>query len=347
MAVAAFGLLATVESASAQVNPSYKKYSASHLAKVFSNGDIHVLPVQGNIYMIVAGKVNVVAQVGDDGILLVDTGTKELADKLTDTLRMRFDNKPIRYIINTSVNSEHTGGNETVVKYNRSRNAPPGAPPEAGGGGGGGGGANAIRVIAHETTLNRMNGSVKGEIEAPADALPTSVFTGEKKKIYFNGEPIEIIANPGGTSDGDVMVFFRGSDVIASGDLFRPDSYPTIDVKRGGTVQGVLDGLNRILDITVPEFNEQGGTRVIPGHGRLSNESDVDDYRNWMTIINYRMQEFVKAGKTLDQIKAARPTLDFDGVFGDGAPFIENAFNDLMKSAKAAAPAAAPARGKK
>ena len=142
-----------------------------------------------------------------------------------------------------------------------------------------------------------MNGSVKGETEAPADALPTSAFIGEKKKIYFNGEPIEIIANPGGTSDGDVMVFFRGSDVIASGDLFRTDSYPVIDVKRGGTVQGVLDGLNRILDITVPEFNEQGGTRVIPGHGRLCNESDVDDYRNWMTIINYRVQDFVKAGE--------------------------------------------------
>ena len=228
VAVAAFGWLATAGAVSAQLNPSYKKYSASHLAKVFSNGDIHVLPVQGNIYMIVAGKVNVVAQVGDDGILLVDTGTKGLADKLTETLRMRFDNKPIRYIINTSVNSEHTGGNEAVVKYNRARNLPPGAPaPEAagGGGGGGGGGGNAIRVIAYETTLNRMNGSVKGETEAPAHAMPTSVVPGEKKKIYFNGEAIEVIANPGGTRDGDVMVFFRGSDVIASGDLFRTDSF--------------------------------------------------------------------------------------------------------------------------
>ena len=337
VAAAMFVLIAEAAPAPAQINPSYKKYSASHLAKIFSNGDIHVLPVQGSIYMIVAGKVNVVAQVGDDGILLVDTGTKELADKLTETLRMRFDNKPIRYIINTSVNSEHTGGNETVVKYNRTRNAPPGAAPDAagGGGGGGGGGGNAIRVIAFETTLNRMNGSVKGETEAPTDALPTSVFIGEKKKIYFNGEPIEIIANPGGTSDGDVMVFFRGSDVIASGDLFRTDSYPVIDVNRGGTVQGVLDGLNRILDITVPEFNEQGGTRIIPGHGRLSNESDVDDYRNWMTMINYRIQDFVKAGKTLDQVKAAKPTLDFDGVFGNGVPYVEAAYNDLTKTARA------------
>jgi cyclase len=353
VAAAAFGLLATAGAVSAQLNPSYKKYSASHLAKVFSNGDIHVLPVQGNIYMIVAGKVNIVAQVGDDGILLVDTGTKELADKLTETLRLRFDNKPIRYIINTSVSAEHTGGNEAVVKYNRTRNLPPGAPvPEApaGGGGGGGGGANAIRVIAFESTLNRMNGSVAGEPEAPTDALPTSVFIGEKKKVYFNGEAIEVISNPGGTSDGDVMVFFRGSDVIASGDLFRTDSYPVIDVKRGGTVQGVLDGLNRILDITVPEFNEQGGTRVIPGHGRLCNQSDVDDYRNWMTIINARVGEFVKAGKTLDQIKAARLTLDFDGVFGNGTPFVENAYNDLMKAraeAAKAAPAKAEPRGRK
>jgi cyclase len=341
------------DSTSAQVNPGYKKYSASHLAKVFSNGDMHVLPVQGNVYMIVAGKVNIVAQVGDDGILLVDTGPKELAEKLTETLKLRFDNKPIRYIINTSVNSDHIGGNEAVVKYNRTRNLPPGAPipePAAGGGGGGGGGnANAIRIVAHEGTLNRMNGVAPGETEAPLDALPGSAFIGEKKKIYFNGEPIEVIANPGATTDGDVIVFFRGSDVIASGDIFRSDSYPVIDARRGGTVQGLLDGLNRILDITVPEFNEQGGTRVIPGHGRLCNQSDVDDYRNWMTIINYRMQDFVKAGRTLDQIKAAKPTLDFDGVFGNPTAFIEAAYNDLMKAKADAAKATAKAdtRGKK
>ena len=334
--------LAAAGPASAQINPSYKKYSASHLAKVFSNGDIHVLPVQGNIYMIVDGKVNVVAQVGDDGILLVDTGTKELAEKLTETIRMRFDNRPVRYIINTSVNAEHTGGNETVVKFIRNRGAAAGV--EGAAGGGGGGNAN-VRVIAHEATLNRMNGSVKDETEAPVDALPTSTFFTEKKKIYFNGEPIEIIANPGGTTDGDVIVFFRGSDVIASGDLFRTDSYPMVDVKRGGTAQGVLDGLNRILDITVPEFNEQGGTRVIPGHGRLCNESDVDDYRNWMTIIKYRVEELMKRGMTLDQIKAAKPTLDFDGVFGNPAVYLDAAYNDLAKTAKAEAAKAAAAKG--
>jgi glyoxylase-like metal-dependent hydrolase (beta-lactamase superfamily II) len=106
-------------------------------------------------------------------------------------------------------------------------------------------------------------------------------------------------------------------------------------------MQGYLDALNRILDITVPRFNQQGGTMVIPGHGRLSNESDVDDYRNWMTIVRDRVQEMIKSGKTLAQIKAAKPTLDFDGVYANPKwttdQFIEAVYRDLSK-------AAAPAR---
>ncbi len=343
LAAAAIGVCVAAGPAAAQLNPSYKKYSASQIAKIFDNGDIHVLPVQGNIYMIVAGDVNVVAQVGDDGILLVDTGKKELAEKLIETIRLRFENKPIRFIINTSVRPEHTGGNETVVKFIRNRGLGSG-----GGTGGDGGGNNTFRLIAHETTSNRMNGLLPGETEAPADALPTSTFFTEKKKIYFNNEPIEIISAPAANTDGDLMVFFRGSDVIASGDVFRTDSYPVIDAKRGGTVQGTLDALNRILDITVPEFNEQGGTRIIPGHGRLCNESDVDDYRNWMTIIKYRVEDMVKKGMTLDQVKAAKPSLDFDGVFAGNAPYIEAAYQDLTTIAKAAPAAkAAPSRGGK
>ena len=168
--------------------------------------------------------------------------------------------------------------------------------PAAGGGGGGGGGGNnqSARIIAHENTLNRMSGTAEGETEQPQEMLPTSTFFTEKKEIYFNGEPIEILSQPTAHTDGDVMVFFRGSDVIAAGDLFSTASYPILDEKRGGGIQGHLDALNRILDITVPRFNEQGGTMVIPGHGRLCNESDVDDYRNWMTIVRDRVQEMRK-----------------------------------------------------
>ena len=183
-----------------------------------------------------------------------------------------------------------------------------------------------------------MSGTTDGESEQPQAMLPTSTFFTEKKEIYFNGEPIEILAQPSAHTDGDVLVFFRGSDVIAAGDLFSTASYPILDEKRGGGIQGHLDALNRILDITVPRFNEQGGTLVIPGHGRLCNESDVDDYRNWMTIVRDRVQEMQKKGMSIQQVKAARPTLDYDGVFANSKwtkdQFLEAVFRSLDASAE-------------
>ena len=286
-------------------------------------GQVGVLPVQGNIYMLNLGDVNIVASVGQDGILLVDTGPVEWSDRVLQTLRDRFPGRAVRYIINTSMLPEHTGSNAALAK--------------TGGGGGGGGGNQAARIIAHENTLNRMQGTVEGEKELPQEMLPTSTFFTRKKEIYFNGEPIEILYQADARTDGDVMVFFRGSDVIASGDLFSTATYPVLDEKRGSTMQGHLDALNRMLDITGPRFNQQGGTMVVPGHGRLCNESDVDDYRNWMTIVRDRVQEMIKKGMTLQQVKAARPTLDFDGVFSNKAwttdQFVEAVYKDLSTGA--------------
>jgi glyoxylase-like metal-dependent hydrolase (beta-lactamase superfamily II) len=259
-------------------------------------GEVGVLPVQGNIYMLNLGDVNVVAQVGDDGILLVDSGPAAWSERITQTLRDRFGDRPLRYLINTSMNTSHTGGNAAMMKL---------APA----------GNNASKLIAHENTLNRMSGTTEGEKELPQDMLPTSTFFTEKKEIYFNGEPIEVLFQPKAYTDGDIMVFFRGSDVIAAGKVFSTTTFPVIDEKRGGSIQGHLDALNRILDITVPRFNEQGGTMVIPGSGRLTNESDVDDYRNWMTMVKDRVQEMIKKKMTLAQVKAARPTLEYDGLF--------------------------------
>ena len=292
-----------------------------------AEGQVGVLPVQGRIYMLNLGDANIVAHVGDDGILLVDTGPVEWSDRILSTLRDRFPGRAIRYIINTSMLPEHTGGNAAMAKT---------AGGAGGGRGGGGGGGGAARIIAHENTMNRMQGTVESEKELPPEMLPTSTFFTKKKEIYFNGEPIEILYQANARTDGDVMVFFRGSDVIATGDLFVTDSYPVFDDKRGSTMQGYLDALNRMLDITVPRFNQQGGTMVIPGHGRLSNESDVDDYRNWMTIVRDRVQEMVKSGRTLAQVKAARPTLDFDGVYANPKwttdQFVEAVYKDLSKA---------------
>jgi cyclase len=295
------------------------------------SAEVGILHVQGKVYMANLGDVNVTAQVGDDGILLVDSGPAEMSEKLIAALRQRFEGKRIRQLINTHSHLDHTGGNAAVVA----------AAGGGGGGGRGGGGGGALRIIAHENTTNRMSGVVEGEKERPLEERPTSNFLSEKKEIHFNGEPIEILYQPAAHTDGDVMVFFRGSDVISAGGVFSTDRYPEIDAQRGGSFQGTLDALNRILDITIPKFNEQGGTRVIPGHGRLCNESDVDDYRNWMTIVKDRVAAMVKKGMTLQQVKAAKVTLDYDGVFSTprytGDAFLEAVYKDLSAAAKGGA----------
>jgi glyoxylase-like metal-dependent hydrolase (beta-lactamase superfamily II) len=334
--LAAAGVVAATVSLSAQqqrpATPPERLAPPTFVPRAPADGQVGVLPVQGNVYMLNLGDTNIVAHVGQDGILLVDTGPAEWSDRVLQTLRDRFPGRAIRYIINTSMLPEHTGGNAAMAKTTGGR----GGAADFGFGGGGA----AARIIAHENTMNRMQGITEGEKELPQEMLPTSTFFTRKKEIYFNGEAIEILYQADARTDGDVMVFFRGSDVIATGDLFTTASYPILDEKRGSTMQGYLNALNRMLDITVPRFNQQGGTMVIPGHGRLSNESDVDDFRNWMTIVRDRIQEMVKGGRTLAQVKAAKPTLDFDGVFATPTwttdQFIEAVYKDLSKAASPA-----------
>ena len=169
------------------------------------------------------------------------------------------------------------------------------------------------------------------------DALPLSTFFTPKKEFFSNGEPIQVISTPAAHTDGDAMVFFRSSDVISTGDVFVTTTYPVIDLARGGGVQGVIDALNTIIDITVPERNQMGGTRVIPGHGRICNEADVIDYRDMVTIVRDRVQAMVKKGMTLQQIKAAKPSLEYDGIYGmkpgpgSTDQFLETVYTSLTK----------------
>ena len=341
----------------------YKKRIADQSPR---DGQVHVMPVQGNVYMLIADGTNVTASVGADGVLVVNTGTAAIAPKLLDALKQLSvavssrpvpkdcfgancpgawgwsspfidaviaspaPPKPIRYIFNTSAAPENVGGNQTISAA--------GFFPRVSGGFGAavdnvGRGAS---IVAHENVLNTMSAA-----KAPSAAQPTDTFFDEFDKLpeFVNGEAILMYSAPNANTDGDSFVFFRHSEVIAAGNLFSTVSYPVIDTARGGTIQGVIDGLNKILDLAVAEYRGQGGTMIVPGRGRLSDTADVASYRNMLTIVRDRVADLVKRGQTLEQVKAAKPTFDFDGRYGSDAAatdkFIEAVYRTVAQASKA------------
>jgi cyclase len=336
MAVVAFG---SFTSASAQTPPDKRpskltadeqKYKPQRPDLALSG--VEVLPVQGNVYLIATGKgSNVVAQVGDQGALLVDASVPDVSDQVIAEIR-KLTKGPIKGIVNTSTDIDHIGGNAKLSAA--------GQPMFAGNMGYGP--APQATIFSHEKALNQISVPGGKTSSVPTALWPTDTFFSDKKKIFFNHEPIEFHFAPGHT-DGDIVVWFRRSDVIAAGDVFSTTSFPRFDPTRGGTMQGILDGLNHLIDLAVPEFNQQGGTRIIPAHGRIANQSDVVEYRDMATIIRDRVREAKAMGMTLDQIKAARVTLEYDGLYSTpsytGEMFVEAIYNDLGKASISAAPA--------
>jgi cyclase len=271
---------------------------------------LEVLPVQGNVHMIVGAGANVAVQTGDEGAFVVDSGGAGNSDKLLSAVS-RLTTRPVRFLVNTNADADHVAGNEAVVKSQRGTRG-----PRPGGGGGGAGQNVGVVSVAHENAYNRMAEGSRGIPPLAGDGLPASTFFTPRKDLFSNGEPVQLISQPGAHTDGDILVFFRKSDVVATGDVFVTTSYPVIDTSRGGSVQGVIDALNAIVELTVPERNQMGGTRVIPGHGRIGNEADVVEYRDMVTIVRDRVQEMAKKGMTLQQVRAARPSLEYDGIYG-------------------------------
>jgi hypothetical protein len=198
----------------------------------------------------------------------------------------------------------------------------------------------SAQIIAHENVLFRMSSPAGKEPAAPAGAQPTDTYFDEFHKLpeYVNGEAVIVYHEPAANSDGDSIVFFRRSEVISAGDIFSTVSYPVINLEKGGSVQGVIKGLNHILDLAVAEYRGQGGTWVIPGRGRLSDTADVASYRNMLTIVRDRIQDLIDKGMTLEQVKAARPTMDFDGRYGSDTGswtttmFVESVYRSLKEN---------------
>jgi cyclase len=283
---------------------------------------LRLVHVQGNVHLLTGAGANVTVQIGDEGVLVVDTGEPGTAGAMLAAIE-QLTSKPVRIVINTHVHGDHVSGNEALSQAGAwfGGNAP----------GNFGLAISGPRVIAHERVLGRMSAPTGAPAPMPFRAWPTETFFGPDKELFFNGEAIQLLHQPSAHTDGDVIVFFRRSDVLSTGDLFVTTGYPVIDGERGGTARGFIDGLNHILDVTIPKDKQEGGTYVVPGHGRLADEADVVEYRDMATIIRDRVTELATRGLTLAQVKAAGPTRDYDGRYGSPDRFIEAIYRESRR----------------
>ncbi len=266
--------------------------------------------VQGSVYMLSTARGNVTVQLGDEGVLIVDAGPADMTPQILAEIR-KLSTRPIRYVVNTDMHEPHTGGNRTFFMEGETI--------------AGGDVTNLVgdssrtgaTIIGHENTLNRMTlARFGGTGDRPFGSYPTDIYTGAKKDLFLNGEGIRVAHMPAAHTDGQSVVFFRRSDVISAGDVFVTTGYPRIGVNDGGTIQGEIDALNAIIDMAIPAAKAEGGTYVVPGQGRLSDMADVAYYRDMVTIVRDRVRDMKTRGMTVDQVKAARPTRDYDARWG-------------------------------
>src|SRR5262245_28004318 len=278
----------------------------------FNNVEIQTIPVQGNVYMLAGAGGNIGVQVGSDGVLLVDTEYEQLTPRILAAIR-KLSDKPIFWIINTAIDADHIGGNDALPKAANAATR------------------QAVRIIAHENVVNRMASAPRGAEPVVPDRLwPNDEYFTAQKDFSFNGEAVVVYHMPAAHTDGDSIVLFRSSNVLSVGDIFTPGRYPVIDLQNGGSVQGLINALNRILQLTVPLKYQEGGTYVVPGHGRICDEADVVEYRDMVTIVRDRVQDLIKKGLTLDQVKTAKPTRDYDTEYsGSNDAFVEAIYKSL------------------
>jgi cyclase len=269
--------------------------------------NFEVLQLRPNFYMIAGAGGNVGFQVGVDGVVVVDSGSASSADAIVAAIK-KVTTQPIRYVINSSADPDHVGGNAIVAKAGQTlftQNA-----DFVGGG---------ASILSVEQVLTRMSGSSGKASPLPAEGWPTETFNQPRKYIYLNGEGIEILHQRAAHTDGDAIVFFRRSDVVMAGDVFDTTRFPVIDIAKGGSIQGEIAALQKLVDTAIPSVpivSREAGTLIVPGHGRICDQLDVVEYRDMVTIIRDRIRDLMKQGLTLDQVKAASPARGYIRRYG-------------------------------
>ena len=301
------------------------KAAASQAAAAPSNG-LEILEVRPSFFVIAGAGANIGVQVGEDGVVVVDAGPAADAPAVLAAIK-RISPKPIRYVIDTGPDADHVGGNEALSK----------AGEKLFSGSNSGAAANAADSAA---PILSAEGVLRHMAKSPAGGWPTEVFHYSRKYMYLNGEAIEVLHQTAAHTDSDVFAFFRRSDVVVAGDVLDTRQFPVIDVERGGSIQGEIAALNRLVELAVPSVpvvTREAGTIVVPGHGRLCDQYDVVEYRDMVTIIRDRVRDLIKAGRSLAEVKAAQPAKGYMGRYGNpgGAwttdRFIEAVYQSLAK----------------
>ena len=307
-----FAVIGFAESTSTQANQAASRPTVWPPRLVApAQGEVEVLPVQGKVHVIIGAGGNITVHSGDDGVLIVDTGLASMTPKVLAALKT-VSTRPLRYIVNTTEFDEYIGGNSVIADTGE---IIPFRAPDYTAGPQGALDITRASVISYYTLLHRVAGPAGKAPRIPEDGWPDNTYSIPQKRLYFNDEPVIITHIPSNT-DSNSVVLFRKSDVVSAGGLLDLTTYPVIDVTGGGSIQAIVDGLNRLIDITVPASHAGGGTLVVPGHGRIADHAEVVYYRDMTTIIRDRVADMVKKGMTLAQVKAARPSRDYDARYG-------------------------------
>lgn len=257
----------------------------------YSRVEIKATKITETTYMLTGAGGNIGLSVGEDAVFVIDDQFAPLTPKITAAIA-RITPKPVKFVLNTHWHNDHTGGNENLGK------------------------AGAL-IVAHHNVRKRMSTeqviefiNLKSKPE-PKDALPVVTFSSDVT-FHINGEEVRALHMPSAHTDGDAIVHFAGSDVVHMGDIYFNGMYPFIDADSGGSVDGVIAACDQVLKLTTD------GTRVIPGHGALSNPAELKAYRDMLAAVSAKVKALVAQGRKLEEITAAKVSADFDEAWGKG-----------------------------